>query len=392
VRPGPNLTDGGPAPCPTPDGSNAFLVHFLSAALLDSGWSVSGGSFSGAKSDWVGTTLMDPSEPFFEDLLLEQLERRMSPAFVPSAQVGRVVRSGHSPRATLPSSRLQGIAVDRFDYTAYYSYKRDDGISWVPQQEGGGSAWGPAQSLVVSHVHTYARMAAALRAASPTKVMFGNCNTLCRIDVAGPFDGGFSEGAALNAVAWLGLAGRPTILWTYDLSASNQAELDAYFQQHALMRVFPMAPMPGNDHSILPGPPLVQRAYEDYAPIFRELRGALWVLDAARPVTTAPSAGGGNLVNVFRSLGAPDTPAPPGRILVVVALGGGGPGNSTAVTLTGATLFQPGIQSVEASVLLPGAGQSWLQLGRFPWVASSTVTVPAVPLQRGFALLQLLPA
>ena len=34
-------------------------------------------SDSSISRDWVGTTLMDPSEPFFEDLLLEQLERRM---------------------------------------------------------------------------------------------------------------------------------------------------------------------------------------------------------------------------------------------------------------------------------------------------------------------------
>ena len=76
---------GAPAPCPTPDGSNSFLQHYLSDALLDDGWSVAGGPFSGAKGDWVGTTLMDPSEPFFEDLLVEQLERRMG-SLVPSAQ------------------------------------------------------------------------------------------------------------------------------------------------------------------------------------------------------------------------------------------------------------------------------------------------------------------
>lgn len=86
----PNVTcgvrpSGAPAPCPTPDGSNSFLQHFLSDALLDDGWSVAGGPFSGAKGDWVGTTLMDPSEPFFEDLLIEQLERRMG-SLVPSAQ------------------------------------------------------------------------------------------------------------------------------------------------------------------------------------------------------------------------------------------------------------------------------------------------------------------
>lgn len=163
---------GAPAPCPSPDGSNAYLAHYLGAALLDNGWSVAGGPFEGAKSDWVGTTLMDPSEPFFEDLLLEQLARRMGP-LVPSAQ---------------------GIAIDRFDYSEYYSYKRDDGMTWIPQASG--NRCGPAQSLLNSHIHTYSRIAAALRAASPTKAMLGNCNTLCRIDIAGLFDGGFSEGVS----------------------------------------------------------------------------------------------------------------------------------------------------------------------------------------------------
>ena len=43
------------------------------------------------------------------------------------------------------------------------SYKRDDGVSWVPQRDG---TWGPAQSLVNSHVQTYSRMAAVMRAGS----------------------------------------------------------------------------------------------------------------------------------------------------------------------------------------------------------------------------------
>jgi len=364
----PNLTcgsrpSGAPAPCPTPEGSNAFLQHFLGDALLDSGWSVARGAFKGAISDWVGTTLMDPSEPFFEDLLLEQLERRMGP-LVPSAQ---------------------GIAVDRFDYSAYFSYKRDDGVSWVPQAAGGAS--GPAQSLLVSHIHTYARMAAALRAASPAKVMLGNCNTLCRIDLAGMFDGGFSEGAALNAVAWLGLR-RPAILWTYGLDGHSAAALDAYFQQHALMRVFPMAPMPANDHSIQPGSPLVQGAYLDYAPVFLALRGCEWVLDVARPVSArvAGSAAPPPLANVFRALGTRALPAAPGQLLAVVALGDAG---AAAARVEVAGLFGAAA-AVRAEALVPGAAGAWLPLGELQVVAGAVVA-PAVPLLRGCALLRLIP-
>ena len=356
VRPG-----GGAAPCPTPEGSNAFLQNFLSDALLDSAWRACCGVSRGAVGDWVGTTLMDPSEPFFEDLLIEQLERRMG-ALVPSAQ---------------------GIAIDRFDYTAYYSYKRDDGVSWVPQAAGG---WGPAQSLVQSHVHTYSRMAAALRAAGPAKLMLGNCNTLCRVDVMGVFDGGFSEGAALNAVAWTG-ARRPTILWTYSLDAHSQAGLDAFFQQHALMRVFPMAPMPANDHSINPGPPAVQQAYFDFAPLFLALRGCEWVLDAVRPINATSggggggSCGGGACVNVFRATLAPV----PGTLLGVVALGGDAA--TAAVTVSGVL---PGVAAVDAFGLVPGSG-IWTPIGRLP-VAGGAVTVLALPMLRGCALLRLVPA
>ena len=361
VRPG-----GGAAPCPTPEGANAFLQHYLSDALLDSAWRACCGVSRGAIGDWVGTTLMDPSEPFFEDLLLEQLERRMG-ALVPTAQ---------------------GIAIDRFDYTAYYSYKRDDGVSWVPQAAGG---WGPAQSLVQSHVHTYARIAAALRAAGPTKLMLGNCNTLCRIDVMGLFDGGFSEGAALNAVAWTGLR-RPTILWTYSLDAHSQADLDTFFQQHVLMRVFPMAPLPENDHSIQPGSPVVQQAYFDYAPLFLALRGCEWVLDVAHPINATSgggaggSCGGGACVNVFRATLAPV----PGTLLGVVALAGGGGGASTAaVTVAGAVLGAAA--AFDAFGLVPGSGD-WAPIGRLPVGAGGALTVPALPMLRGCALLRLVPA
>ena len=350
----PNITcgvrpSGAPAPCPSPEGSNAFLQHYLYDALLDSGWSVAGGSFSGAKSDWVGTTLMDPSEAFFEDLLVEQLDRRMG-TLVPSAQ---------------------GIAIDRFDYSAYFSYKRDDGMSWVPQADG---SWGPAQSLLNSHVHTYTRLAAALRAASPTKLMLGNCNTLCRIDLGGIFDGGFSEGAALNAVAWLGLR-RPTTLWTYSLDGQSEAALDAFFQQHAVMRAFPMAPMPGNDHSINPGDPVVQQAYFDYAPVFRALRGAEWVLDAIRPVSALPAVAG-QVVNVFRSLGTSADPVSPGQLLAVVVLGGNS--SSTNITISGPTLFGDST-AVDAFSLVPGAAQAWVPLGRLG-VSGSVVLAAAVPM------------
>ena len=114
------------------------------------------------------------------------------------------------------------------------------------------------------------------------KMMLNNCNLLCRLDEMRAFDGTFSEGASLNAVAWTGLR-NPTILWTYALS-DDLAVLNAYFQQHLLMDTYPMAPMPKNDHSITPGSQVVEQAYLDYAPLFDVMHGARWLL-TAHPAT-----------------------------------------------------------------------------------------------------------
>ena len=51
---------------------------------------------------------MDPAEPVFQDLLVEQAARHMD----------------------LPS--FEGIAVDRLDYSEFYNLHADDGVSWVP--------------------------------------------------------------------------------------------------------------------------------------------------------------------------------------------------------------------------------------------------------------------
>ena len=343
----PNVTcgtrpSGIPAPCPTPDGSNSYLAHYLQPALLQTGWSVGAGSFRNHSfADWVGTTLMDPAEPFFEDLLVEQLERRI--ALVPA---------------------MQGIAIDRFDYTDYYNAAFDDGVSFVP-------GLGPARSLLVSHLHTYARLAEVLH--SKNRVMLGNCNTLCRADLLRSFDGGFSEGAALNAVAWNGLRGRPTILWTYSLTGTP--DLDAFFQQHLYMRVWPMAPIPSNDHSITPGDPIVQSAYESYAPLFDTLRSVEWLLEAVRPVELV-GATPGTLANVFVSRG---------RLLVVIVFGEKGASKVTARVAPG----EGASAAYDATALVPGG--SWSPVGHTALGPGGAMIV-TVPMGRGCVILQLSPS
>jgi len=188
---------------------------------------------------------MDPAEHNFQQLLVEQaaLHVERLPAF-------------------------EGIAVDRLDYSEYYNLDADDGVCWVPcppngancrsksaeteasSSAGAGGNWtggfGPARSLRLSYRDTFRRIGKeVLHKDNAARVMAMNCNVLCRIDQIESFDLTFSEGSSLNGVAWTGLA-MPTILWTYSLSGKSDASLDAFFQQHLLMNVFPSAPMPKN--------------------------------------------------------------------------------------------------------------------------------------------------
>jgi len=303
---GPNTTcgvrpNGMAAPCPDPGGSNEYLRDHLWDGLLHHYWSQFRGKNMVHKDDWVGTTLMDTMEPCFEDLIVEQLQRHID---------------------KLPN--FEGIAIDRLDYSEYFNYGehfgQDDNTSWIPVNGSGRSAgsqnysswtWGPSRALRLSYRHTYSRLHEVLHAPAIAErargtgqvplegsgknfMMLQNCNWLCRLDEMKSFDGSFSEGAALNAVAWTGLR-NPTILWTYSLEA-DAAVLDTYFQQHLLMNVYPMAPMPKNDHSIQPGSAVVDQGYMDYAPMFDAMHGARWLL-SAHPATL--STGTNASVNVL---------------------------------------------------------------------------------------------
>ena len=132
---------------------------------------------------------------------------------------------------------FEGIAIDRLDYSEFFNYDYDDNTSWVPRNgsqltptKGDLSVWGPARALRLSYRHTFHRLHEVLHPSSVAgnhsaprpraqkdRMMLNNCNTVCRLDEMRAFDGTFSEGAALNGVAWTGLR-NPTILWTYNLA------------------------------------------------------------------------------------------------------------------------------------------------------------------------------
>lgn len=396
---GPNTTcgvrpNGLPAPCPDPGGSSEYLRDHLWDALLHHSWSQYRGKSLVHKSDWVGTTLMDTMEPCFEDLIVEQLQRHID---------------------KLPN--FEGIAIDRLDYSEYFNYGehfgQDDQQSWIPVNGSGRSAglsnysnwaWGPARALRLSYRHTYERLhevlhAPAIAAAAAQEgtehlregtsgkknyMMLQNCNWLCRVDEMRAFDGSFSEGAALNAVAWTGLR-NPTILWTYSLE-TDAAVLDAYFQQHLLMNVYPMAPMPKNDHSINPGSPAVDQGYMDYAPLFDAMHGARWLL-SPRPATLAQ--GSNASVNVFT---LPNTPGAKRSLLIPIMLAAPtqtsvqltlnlGPsaldalGRTTPPHSVALSLLSPGHDSTPKSLGAATSGNHYEWVGEIPLVRGCAMVI-----------------
>lgn len=201
--------------------------------------------------------------------------------------------------------------------------------------------------------------------------MLNNCNNLCRIDEMRAFDGTFSEGAALNAVAWTGVL-NPTIMWTYHLY-DNQTMLDEFFQQHLLMNVYPMAPMPKNDHSITPGSLIVQQAYEDYAPLFNAMHGARWLLTAHPATLNRGDIPGVNVLTA--GAGASDV-----KYLAQIML----VPTETEVFLS-LNLPDTNLKTVAVSVLHP-AGAGPVKLGFATRDSKSKTWGISVPLVRGCAV------
>jgi hypothetical protein len=111
------------------------------------------------------------------------------------------------------------------------------------------------------------------------KVIFIN-NHDKRIDLLKQTDGYFDEftygGSPLNLTALMGIR-RPVLGWTSE-EKNLRPDADAFFQRYMYLGVYPMAPFPGNDHSLLPGE-WVDKQYLDYGPMLEILKGKKWVLE-----------------------------------------------------------------------------------------------------------------
>jgi hypothetical protein len=279
---------------------------------------------------WGDAVVMDPGEPAYRDFLLDQARRHL---------------------AKFPES--DGLCIDRMDWLRLYNQNRDDGMSWYGNR--------PARSLVRSWHDIMSRLAPDVHAAG--KLLFVN-NHVKRADVLRAIDGIFDEHdfpASLNTTAVLGVR-RPVLGWTSE-EANLRAGADAYFQRHLHMGVYPMAPFPGNDHSITPGE-WVDRQYLDYGPLMDAMRGRKWVLTPHAVTVESGTA----KANLFKT---------PMGYVVPVTFGG---------AAAEAVIEVRGVQATHAEVLHPGSAE-WRPLN----IAGGTKDARriTVPLRRGCAMLRL---
>jgi hypothetical protein len=195
---------------------------------------------------WGNGIIMDPGEPVYQTYLLDQAKKHIT--LIPDAE---------------------GICIDRMDWLRMYNEERDDSVSWFGNQ--------PTRSLLMSWRTLLDRLGPMMHQAN--KVIFIN-NHDKRIDLLRQTDGYFDEftygGSPLNLTALMGVR-RPVLGWTSE-EKNLRPDPDAFFQRYLHLGVYPMAPFPGNDHSLLPGA-WVDRQYLDYGPLLNILKGKKWVLE-----------------------------------------------------------------------------------------------------------------
>jgi len=195
---------------------------------------------------WGKGIIMDPGEPLYQEFLLDQAGRHIR--LIPDAE---------------------GLCIDRMDWLRMYNEERDDRVSWF-----GGR---PARSLLVSWKDLLDKLGPLMHQSG--KAIFVN-NHDKRIDLLRQTDGFFDEftygGSPLNLTALMGVR-RPVLGWTAE-EQNLRPDPDAFFQRYLHLGVFPMAPFPGNDHSLLPGE-WVDRQYLDYGPLLRLIKGKKWILE-----------------------------------------------------------------------------------------------------------------
>jgi hypothetical protein len=286
-------------------------------------------------SNWFGDVVLDPAEPCWQKLLLEQAETLVK---------------------ELPYS--SGICIDRMDWLTVYNPHRDDGVSWVDGR--------PARSLLNSWKETVGKLAAILHRAG--KFVYAN-TIVTRIDCCGSLDGFYNEygdfPCSLNLSALMAVH-KPAIAWTRDIN-TLRPDPDAFFQRHLHLGVFPTVPFPGADHTI-PEDPWVDRCYLDYGPLLTAIRGKQWVLKP-HVISVNDHAASANLFKV------------PGGYAIPVTFAE----NANEVTVILRNLLEVRERITSITVLHPGEDKVSTVQGK---TVGQEVRI-TVPVKRGCALVKL---
>ncbi|MDX9880591.1 MAG: hypothetical protein RBS73_00905 [Prolixibacteraceae bacterium] len=290
-------------------------------------------------SNWGGAIVTDCGGANYKEHLLDQAKK----------QVER-----------LPD--YSGICIDRLDWLTQVNYKEDDQAGLYHGSIGRlvRLSWLSLMDTLHQIIHERGQ------------VIFANPVTAYRLEVTRYLDGIYDEfgtnGANLNASAFLSLR-KPLIAWTpgdgFRVQNTPDIDPDAFFQRHLIMGAYPTAPLPGNDHTILPDPETDQ-SYLDYGPLLKAIRGKKWVLESHCVESENPSI----LVNLFQVFDGYALP---------VTFGGKASGTRVRVKNI------PGLDHMTCSADYPGEKRSHTLESRF----KDGVLLIDVPLKNGCAMIRL---
>ena len=303
--------------------------------------------------------VLDWGEPCWQNFLLDQARRLI---------------------AKIPDSA--GMCFDRLDFLRLYNFQKDDGVTWYD---------GPARSMITAWNDLLEKLGPIQHNAG--QVIFVN-NLVARIDTLNQVDGLFDEmahwGGSLNgtallavakpAIGWVlskdiledlarqrGESGEPVAGWVFGKDSPRE-DADAFLQKFLYLGVFPMAPFPQNDHSILPSE-RAESIFMGYGPLFEAMRGKQWVLLPHAVSVKADVA----KVNLFRV---------PGGYVIPVMLGGSA--TNANVTITGIPPIPAGT-NLRCELLYPG-DTDWKSC---EFTQGSSSISLEVPLHRGCAMVRL---
>lgn len=317
--------------------ANAFFYYHLKDAILpvpDRAISPNGRNYKGVWFSWEGAIATDPGEPVYKEFLLDQAKKHIQ--YFPASD---------------------GVCIDRMDWLRMYNEDRDDGISWYYDR--------PARSLISSWKGLMKDFCPLMH--ENDKVIFVNNHTK-RIDLLKNIDGIFDEftygGSPLNLTAFLCIE-RPALGWTQDTVSIKREGTDNFFQKYLYMGVYPMAPFPGNDHSLLPDE-WVDKQYLDYGPLLSAMRGRKWVLEP-------------HCLEVVKKLAKANLFKVPGGYVVPVVFGG----KAEKVTIYIRNISQ--LENVVCKAIYPGSEVTAILKAKFN---DGSLQIQ-VPLVRGCAMVKI---